>query len=1116
MLRLTAVSILSLTAALGFLSMGAPGLSAQLTQPLDSALLAQFRWRSVGPANMAGRVTDVEGIPGPSSTFYVAAAAGGVWKTTNNGTTFQLVFDDPRVASQGDLAIAPSDTLQVWVGTGEEDSRNSISPGGGIWKSSDGGKTWAFKGLKETEAIGRVVVHPTNPDIVFVAAVGAIWRSNPERGLYRTRDGGDAWELVKFISDKAGFIDVILDPRDPQVVWAASWERVRGPYFLQSGGPGSGLWKSADGGDTWTAVRGEGFPTGNLGRLGIAIAPSNPNTMYLMVEAEKEADGSLGNGLYRSTDGGGSWEQMNSVNVRPFYYSQVRVDPRDENRVYFSSTPLNFSDDGGKTYGTTTNNVHVDHHGMWIDPNDPDRIVVGNDGGTAITFDRGGNWIVHNQFAIGQFYDVSYNMEVPYRVCGGLQDNGTWCGPSRVASGGITNHHWATISGGDGFYTAQDPVDPAIVWSESQGGNMGRINMRTGERVTLQRPDWRTVWLPYQDTIVTLMEQGVAEDDERIQDLRRRASADSARYDMRWNWNTPFFQSAHDRAWFYAAGNMVVKSVRWGEHLKPISPDLSHADPEKIRISTQATGGITPDLTGAETFGTVVALEESPFHRGWLWAGTDDGRIWHTRDDGGAWEELTSRFRGVPEGTYVSRIEASSHDDGRFYVTFDNHRRGDFTPYVFVTDDDGRAFRSIAANLPSDGPDFVHVIKEDPRNEHLLFVGTDVGAYVSTDRGRSWQRFMTGLSATPVHDLEIHPRDRELIAATHGRSIWIVGIAPLQELTTRVMAADAHLFEPAPAFQFGQEFRGGESTGQMWFQRPTPGSEAVFHYHVGAALAGALSDAARARADSARAQAAPAGQAGLGAAQPGAAAPAARAAAPAGQRTPMGGMGGPGAQGAPGMQRGPQVEIVVTAPDGSVFRRLTGPATAGLHRVGWNFRGETPPAAAPSPYEKAEGERMAQRARAVSDSLTEAGWNALFLNRMVGIITGEVSREQAFAMFGAGGGGGLPGRDPEAFQERPGETPPGAGGMTFDFGQMRQLADLIVPGAGLTALFRRLGGTGGQPPMAAPGTYTATLKVGDFTQTHWLTVERQEGYTGDSSPFEEEWARFLKRMERMR
>ena len=1071
-------------AALALLAMAAPALQAQLTKPLDVAMMDQFKWRSIGPANIMGRVTDVEGLPSPSKTFYVSAAAGGVWKTTNNGTTFELVWTGDHVASTGDIGISPSDPDQVWIGTGEGNSRNSISPGGGIFKSTDGGKTWTFKGLKETQVITRIVVHPTNPDIVYVAALGHIWDANPERGLYRTTDGGEHWKLVKSISDKAGFSDIVLDPRDPKVIFASSWERVRGPYFLNSGGPGSGLWKSTDGGDNWTEVKGNGFPTANKGRIGLAISKSKPDVMYAEVEAEKEADGTGGTGLYRSADAGATWEKMNDVDTRPFYYSQVRVDPQNENRVYFSSTPMQFSDDGGKTYGSTTNEVHVDDHALWIDPNDGSRMVVGNDGGIAISYDRGGNWSYLNHIAIGQFYDVSYNYDIPYRVCGGLQDNGTWCGPSRVDGGGVNNYHWATFGGGDGFVSAQDYGDPTVLWTESQGGNIGRINAETGERTSLQKPDWMEAWRPYQDTIVTLLEQGVDEGDARIQELRHKATADSLSFENRWNWNTPFFQSLHDRSWFYAGGNMVVKSTDWGTHLRPISPDLSYADPEKVKVSLETTGGITTDATGAETYGTVVALDESPRHAGWLYAGTDDGRVWRTQDDGKSWEELTGRFPGVPKGTYVSRIEASAYGDARFYVTFDNHRTNDFTPYVYVTEDGGKTFRSIVGNLPTGGPDFVHVLEEDPLNENLLFVGTDVGAYVSTDRGKSWQKFMNGLPAVPVHDLEVHPRDHELIAATHGRSIWIVDVTPLEQLTDAVLAADGALFAPKPAYQFGTEPRGGESYAQQWFERPTPGSQAEISYWVGESAAKTLADQQQAGS-----QGMPRGGGG----NDGAA---------------MGGPAAPGRQARPA--RGPQVEITIAGPDGDVFRKLSGPATAGLHQVTWNFRGEAPPAAEPSPWQKKEHERIQARAKVVSDSLKAAGWDAQFLDRMMSVVTGQTSRNEAFAMFGGGRGGGG-GGDPEAFKERPGETPPGArAGGGFDYGQMRTLADLINPGGGLGSIFRGRGGAGG--PIAAPGNYTVTLKVGDETYTQQLKVERQAGYTGDSSPFESQWEELMERI----
>ncbi|MCG6957618.1 MAG: hypothetical protein LJF04_16630 [Gemmatimonadetes bacterium] len=1075
------------------LAFAVPGLSAQLTQPLPDNVMEAFRWRSIGPANIMGRVTDVEGLPSPSKTFYVASAAGGVFKTTNNGTTFQAVWDNPRVSSMGDLAIAPSDPNQVWAGTGEEDSRNSISPGGGIYKSTDGGQTWVFKGLQETQAVGRIVVHPTNPDIVYVAALGHVWGPNKERGLYRTTDGGETWKLVKFISDKAGFVDVALDPRDPNVVWASSWERVRGPYFLQSGGPGSGLWKSTDGGDTWTEVKGNGFPTAEKGRIGIAISLSNPDVMYCEVEAKKEADGSGGTGLYRSQDGGSTWEKMNDVDTRPFYYSQVRIDPQDPNRIYFSSTPLQYSNDGGKTYGTTTNDIHVDDHALWIDPNDGSRMVVGNDGGVAITYDKGGNWSYLNHIAIGQFYHVSFNYDMPYRVCGGLQDNGTWCGPSRVTDrSGISNYWWYTVAGGDGFQTAQDWGDPNIVWAESQGGAISRMNTKTGERTSVQKPDWQDDWRPLQDSIVVLEDKGVSADDPRIKALQEKATADSTALQMRYNWNTPLLQSKFDRQVVYAAGNRVLKSLDGGEHMKPISPDLSYADPEKVKISTTTTGGITTDATGAETYATVVALAESPLHQGWLYAGTDDGRLWMTKDDGGQWTELTDRLKGAPKGAYITGVEPSHFDDGRFYVAIEDHRRDDMKPYVFVTDDGGQTFRSIAANLPAtDAQDFMRVIREDPHNPNLLFAGTDIGVYVSTNRGGTWQRFMTGMPGVPVRDLQIHPRDHDLLAATHGRSIWIVGIGPLEQLTDNVVADGAGLFQPAPGLQFGEELRGGESYGQEWFARPTPGSDAEISYYIGADMAKTLADAAGGQGRGQMAEGGP----------------------------PAGGRMGPGGQG--GMRaRGPQAHITIKNADGKVIRSLTGPAGAGLHTVTWNYRPDPSEAASLSPSERRDSIRTANRAKEVADSLIKAGWDEAPLRRMVGIFTGETDMSLLMNAFAGGRfGGGMAGRNPEAFQARPGETPPrpateggrgGRGGgtaaaMGFDMNQMQTLGELIMPGESPYALFRRLGGRGGfgGGAMEGPGSYTVTLRIGDKTFTTDLRVERGAGVTGSSSLFDE-------------
>ncbi len=1094
------------------LVMAASSTAAAQAPAIDSAFAAGLRWRPVGPANMSGRVTDVEGLPSPSRTFYAASAAGGVWKTTNGGTTFKPLFQNERVVSAGDLAIAPSDSMQIWLGTGEEDSRNTISPGGGIYKSTDGGETWQLLGLEKTEHIGRVIVHPTNPDIVYVAALGAAWRSNPERGLYKTVDGGKTWQLIKFISDKAGFVDMVMDPSNPNVLFAASWERVRGPYFLQSGGPGSALWKTTDGGATWTEVKGGGFPATTKGRIGLAIAPSNHDVVYALAEADNpkglkggcRAAEKGGCGLYRSNDGGATWEWMNGNDVRPFYYSQVRVDVKDPNRVYWSSTPVNYSNDGGKTIGNTTGGIHVDHHAMWLDPNDANHFITGNDGGVAQTWDKGGTFDFLNVFPIGQFYIVSYDMRTPYWVCGGLQDNGSWCGPSRKSSPNnpITNHDWFTFNGGDGFYTAQDPRDWHIIYGESQGGNIGRMDLRTGVRTALRKPSWLDTYRAFEDSII--VERGDTAQpltpplQKRLQDLRMRQVTDSVALALRWNWNTPFFLSPHNPDVLYAGANRVMKSTKRGDDLQPISPDLTYRDSMKIRVSTQTTGGVTPDVTQAETFGTIVSLAESPIAAGVLFAGTDDGRVWSSQDDGKTWNEHTKGFgKLVPAGSYVSRIEPSRVDVARFYVTFDNHRNGDFTPYVFATDNGGKTFRSIASNLPRGAADFAHVIREDPVNPNLLYVGTDVGAYISLDRGVTWTKFMNGLPTVPVHDLRVHPRDRELIAATHGRSIWIVDVAPLQQYSSQLMAAtDATLLQLKPALAYADPPVGGESLGQKAFQAQSPQFGAEITYWIPAQQPAAVSTGSPA-ADSDARDARPQGR----------------------------------AQG----QRGPRATVVVLDQKGDTMQVLNGLATRGLQRVYWNLR-KRPDAPKPlSPAEKRDSVLMDVRIAFVTDSLVKSGMAKPIVDRL---ITQWREAQRGGGGFGfGGGGGGRGGSAPTAiatggplsgalgvFNARPAETTPraqGAGGAAaaaaaavaagegqqpegaIDFAALRSLANVMrLPDrANLRPTTR--GGFGGFQAFVEAGSYTVVLKVGDKTSTQPLTVIRAEGLPSATTSEEE-------------
>ena len=1005
---------------------------AQDAPELTEDILRAFQWRSIGPANMSGRVTDIEGIPGPSKTFYVASAAGGIWKTTNNGTTFRPLFQDERVVSLGDIAIAPSDTMQIWAGTGEEDSRNSISPGGGIYKSVDGGMTWELKGLEATEHIGRIVVHPEDPNTVWVAALGALWRSNPERGIYKTTDGGDTWDLVNFVSEKAGFVDLAIHPKDPEVLLASSWERERGPYYLQSGGPGSGLWKSTDGGDSWNRVEGGGLPEGELGRIGIAYAPSYPQVVYLMVEANpvegEDGDEQRTSGLYRSQDGGETWTHMNTFNTRPFYYSEVKVDPADPDRVYFSS--LRFTTDGGETAATAGQEVHVDYHAFWIDPNDPERVILGNDGGIAVSFDQGGNYYFPNTFAIGQFYAVSYDMAMPYNVCGGLQDNYSWCGPSRKARGSITNHDWFMVSGGDGFVTQQDPRNPDIVYSESQGGNMGRSNLATGERQSFGRPNWRDAYRVIQDSIAILWPDSTQpmpnQHADRIADLQARATADSLAMQLRYNWNTPFFLSPHNPDVVYAAANRVMKSINQGDDFELISPDLSRQDEEKIRIALEESGGITPDLTGAETFATVVSLAESFVEAGVIYAGTDDGNLWVTSDDGGDWTDLTPNLEGlIPDGTYVSRIEPSHHDADRVFVTFDNHRRGDFTPYVLVSDDRGASFRSIASNLPTGAPDFAHVIREDPVNPDLLFVGTDVGLYVSLDRGGSWQRFMNGFPTVPVHDLQIHPRDGDLIAGTHGRSIWIVNITPLQQLTSEVVAVDAHLFKPATAYPFGTRPTGGEFTAQAYFEANSGSSGAQIRYWLG--------------------------------------------------ESPE-----------------EDVQISIQGPDGEEITSFTGSKREGLNTATWNMRGPTE-VLARSPSEVRDSIAVEKRLAFVVDSLEAAGTDREELDRIVEQLRGGSSR--GFGGFSGGSGAGASQTWVERPAEgRP--VAESTGGGSGELSLQQRITQLVRgTQSGRGRRFGGGGLFPARSEPAAPvesGTYTVVMTIGERTFTQPLTVAHNE------------------------
>ena len=1004
--------------------------SAQLTTPLDSTTLAGFRWRSIGPANMSGRVTDIEPVPGNPKVFYVATATGGIWKTVNAGTMFFPLFDKERVISMGDIAIAPSNPNIIYAGTGEEDSRNSMSPGGGIYKSTDAGRTWKLSGLEATQQIGRIIVDPADPNIVYVAALGHAWNSNPERGVYKSTDGGTTWQLVKFVSDKAGFVDLAMDAKDHNTLYGSSWERVRGPYFLKSGGPGGGLWKTTDAGSTWREIRGGGFPETTKGRIGIALSPSNPQIIYTWVEADtlprplargEKPDTSkrqkTNSGIYRSSDGGATWALTyrneppgqgggGLGDARPFYYSQIRVDPRNPDRIYWMSSVFRTSDDGGKTVRRGALGVHTDWHAMWIDPADPEHYILGDDGGIAVTYDRGGTYDFINTFAIGQFYHVSYNMEKPYKVCGGLQDNGSWCGPSRARNRvGITNGDWYNVGGGDGFYSAMDPQDSNIVYSESQGGNASRVNIAQNTRAVIMRGGGRDRTSLFEDSVIIARGDTVRPETPEITrtlaQLRARAAADSAR-GYRFNWSTPFFLSPHSATTVYMGANRLLKSTDRGDHFYPISADLSTRDSARIIMSTRTTGGITRDNSGAETHATISTVAESPIRPGILWVGTDDGNVWLTTNDGGQWTDITTRFPGVPKKTWVSRVEPSHFDTATVYVTFDNHRENDFRPYVYVSNDFGKTFRSLSNNLPTGSADFVHVIREDPANRDLLFLGSDVGAYVSTNRGASWQRFMTGLPTVPVHDLEIHPRDRELIAATHGRSIWIVDIAPLEQMNNGLMARGTTFFTPKTAYQYSQA-NTQNFAGNKYFLAPNPTYGAELVYRV---TSGAARDTAR---------------------------------------------------------------IVVTNIRGDTVRTFNGPAGVGMHRAYWDLRGRPKPLGPAGVRDSI----IAARVRRQRDDSLRAARGADTTGGALRVLPSGTDTTAIRAMRGrrGQGGGGAPGE----INLRPAEAPVGGAGGGGG-----------GEGGGGGGFF----GGGRIGNLVDPGDYMVTVNAGGQTMRQVVHVER--------------------------
>jgi photosystem II stability/assembly factor-like uncharacterized protein len=779
------------------------GLKAQAS---EDYLLKDFEWRNIGPANMSGRVSDIQALDDNFCYVLVASASGGVWKSANAGTTWEPIFDEYGSASIGALAIYQKNPDIIWVGTGEANVRNSVGWGDGIYKSTDGGKTFTRMGLEDSHHIARIALHPGAPDTVYVAAQGHLWNYSGQRGLYKTVDGGATWKkLGNGLPEdgKTGCTEIKIDPSDPEILYAAFWQRLRRPYRFDSGGPNGGLFKSIDGGKTWRKLT-EGLPEGDLGRIGIDIFRKNPKIILAIVEhgfqprpgsKDYEDMSKLGSGIYRSEDGGESWMYVNRYNSRPFYYSQIYINPQDDRLVYAMGTQAQVSEDGGRTFKTGMPGIAGDFHVMWLDPSHKDRYYVGNDKGVSITHDHGQHFNFFDNYAISQVYVVSADRRDPYFVYAGLQDNGIWGGPSNSRDyNGIFNDHWFKFHSGDGFYTAVDPLDWTTVYSESQGGRIRRNHALFRQKSVSIAPS-RTNTLNWGDVVPK--------------------QTDPKRPVVRMNWNTPFIISHHNPHTLYYGANLLFKSVDRGDHWLIVSPDLSADDPDK---TLRDSGGLTPDVTGAETHCTIVTISESPLVPGLIWVGTDDGNVQLTLDDGVSWTNVRQNIPGVPDATWVSRVEASHFDKGICYVTFDGHRNDDFRPYVYKTEDFGRTWENITGNLP-EGHCF-YVIREDLKNRNLLFAGSEFGAFVSIDRGQSWTRLMNGLPTVAVHDLLIHPLTNDLIAGTHGRGVWIMDdITPLQQSTEEVMENEVHLFDNPVATKWEGISRGASRGHKLFIGR---------------------------------------------------------------------------------------------------------------------------------------------------------------------------------------------------------------------------------------------------------------------------------------------------------
>jgi photosystem II stability/assembly factor-like uncharacterized protein len=844
------------------------GLAAMAGAELDPDRLAGLKARNIGPAGMSGRIAVIEAAASDPSLVYVGAATGGVWRSTNAGLTWTPVFDDQPVHAIGALALFQPSPELVWVGTGEGNVRNSASIGNGVYQSRDGGKSWRHLGLEKTERIPRIVLHPRDPERAYVCALGQEWGENPERGVFRTDDGGATWSKVLYVDQKTGCAELVMDPSNPQKLFAAMWEFRRWPYFFKSGGPGSGLHVSHDGGATWKRLQEEdGLPKGELGRMGIAISASNPEIVYVLAEAKKSA-------LLRSEDGGRSFKTVNdkpSVAGRPFYYADIRVDPAWPQRLYSLETRARVSDDGGRSLEVLPGaaQIHGDYHALWINPADPRHLYIGEDGGVGVSHDRGRTFRFVANLPLAQYYHVAVDGERPFNVYGGLQDNGSWRGPAAAwARGGIRSHLWQHVGGGDGFDVQPHPRDALTGYSLWQGGNLMRWDLRTGSTKGIKPPE-------------------------------------PAGTRLRFNWNAAIALDPRQPDTLYLGSQFVHRSTDRGESWETISPDLTTDRAEWQK--QDESGGLTPDVTAAENFTTLVTIAPSPLEAGVIWTGSDDGRIHVTRDGGKAWASVEANLKGAPPNTWVPHVEASRWEAGAAYLVLDDHRRSDFAPYVFKAEDYGRRFRSLATpGLRG----YCLVIAQDAVKQGLLYLGTEFGLYVSLDDGRSWTHLKRALPTASVMDLAVHPRDGDLVIGTHGRALWVLDdVGPLRALSEAALAEPLRLFAVADAQQhWRRRDEGGFGLGAGEYRGENRPYGAILTYSLnlpGLPLADEEKERARKEEERRKRRAAPAEA------------------------------GKPDA--ADAEDEAPQVEIAVADATGTVLRTFKAPARLGVNRATWDL-----------------------------------------------------------------------------------------------------------------------------------------------------------------------------------